>query len=352
MPQFSAEELITAAATSLQAAGAPPENARIVAQLLTEANQTGHDSHGVIRLPQYLQAIDAGDMIPDAELTIPLENPITAVVDGNWGFGQVTMTRAVDMGLDKARKSGLAAIAVRGASHIGRVGSYADRSAREGMVALLFVNAVGIPAYRMAPWGGTESRLATDPMAIGIPAPGDDPVVIDMTTTVVAEGKVRLKRNRGEQTPDGWLQDAAGHPTTDPTVLYEAPYGSILPLGGGTAGHKGYGLNVAIELLGGALSGTGCVSVDGRLGNGVLLVLLDVEQFMPLEDYFESATSFVEHVKSSPTADGVDEILLPGEIEQKVKRQRDTDGIYIEEETCKQIVDWGKKLGVELDMKL
>ena len=189
-------------------------------------------------------------------------------------------------------------------------------------------------------------------MAIGIPAPGGNPVVIDMTTTVVAEGKVRLKRTRGEQTPEGWLQDADGNPTTDPTVLYEAPYGSILPLGGATAGHKGYGLNVAIELLGGALSGTGCVTMDGRLANGVLLVLLDVEQFMPLDDYFRSATTFIEHVKSSPLAAGVDEILLPGEIEQKVKRQREADGIYIEEETCRQVVEWGRKLGVELDMKL
>ncbi len=352
MPQFSADELIDATTIALRAADAPPENARVVAQLLTEANQTGHDSHGVIRLPQYLQAVDDGNLVPDAEITIPQENPITAVVDGNWGFGQVTMTRAVEVGLEKAAKSGLAAVAVRGANHIGRVGSYADRCARDGMVALLFVNAVGIPAYRMAPWGGTESRLATDPLAIGIPAPGGDPVVIDMTTTVVAEGKVRLKRNRGEQTPDGWLQDAEGNPTTDPTVLYEAPYGSILPLGGTTAGHKGYGLNVALELLGGVLSGTGCVSVEGRLANGVLLVLLDVEQFMPLDVYFQSAKTFIEHVKSSPPAPGVDEILLPGEIEQKVKRQREADGIYIEEETCRQVVEWGKKLGVELDMKL
>jgi uncharacterized oxidoreductase len=352
MPQFSADELINVAAAVLEAAGAPANNARTVAQLLTEANQTGHDSHGVIRLPQYLQAVDNGDMVPDAEVTIPRENPITAVVDGNWGFGQVTMTRAVDLGLEKARKSGLAAVAVRGANHIGRVGSYADRSAREGMAAVVFVNAVGIPAYRMAPWGGTESRLATDPMAVGIPAPGGDPVVIDMTTTVVAEGKVRLKRNRGEQTPDGWLQDAEGNPTTDPRVLYEAPYGSILPLGGATAGHKGYGLNVAIELLGGVLSGTGCVTVEGRLANGVLLILLDVEQFMPIDEYFAGAQKFIEHVKSSPLAAGVDEILLPGEIEQKVKRQRDAEGIYVEEETCRQVLEWGDKLGVELDLKL
>ncbi|MCZ6635816.1 MAG: Ldh family oxidoreductase, partial [bacterium] len=318
MPHFSADELIQASTKVFTGAGTPPENARLVAGLLAEANSTGHDSHGLIRVPQYLSAIEAGDIVPDAEVEILRETSITAIVDGHWGFGQVTMSRATDVALDKAGQHGLAAVAVRGANHIGRLGNYVDRVAREGMIGLMFVNAVGTPAFRMAPWGGTEPRLVTDPMAFGIPSSTGEPIVMDMTTTVVAEGKVRVKRNRGEETPDGWLVDAEGKPTNDPNVLYTEPLGSILPLGGSAAGHKGYGLNVVLEFLAGVLSGTGCIGKDQRLSNGVLLIVLDVAQFLALEEFYQEADTFIAHVKSSPPAEGVDEILMPGEIEMKV----------------------------------
>ena len=212
------------------------------------------------------------------------------------------MTRAVDVALEKASALGLAAVTVRNAGHIGRLGSYVDRLARRDLAALLLVNAVGIPAFRMAPWGGTEARLATDPLAIGVPRSTGDPVVLDMTTTVVAEGKVRVQSNRGEPVPEGWLIDAEGRPTTDPEVLYEEPRGSILPLGGRAGGHKGYGLNVALELLAGALSGTGCIGGGQPIGNGVLLLALEVERFLPLDEFHREAERFFAHVKSSPPA--------------------------------------------------
>ena len=348
MPVFTPEELIKASADIFVAAGTSPENARVVAELLAEANSTGHDSHGLIRIPQYLSSVEKGEIVTDAEVEILRENAIIATLDGHWGFGQVTMSRAVEVGLDKAGQQGLAAVAVRHANHIGRLGSYVERIARQGMVGLLFVNAVGIPAFRMAPWGGTEPRLATDPLAIGIPSSSGEPVVMDMTTTVVAEGKVRVKRNRGEETPDGWLLDPEGRPTNDPNKLYGDPPGSILPLGGATAGHKGYGLNVAIELLAGILSGTGCIGKDQQLSNGVLLIILDVAQFLPLDEFYQEADTFIEHVKSSPPAAGFDEILLPGEIELKVKHERARDGIFVEEETWEQILEWGRKLGIDL----
>ena len=348
MPHFTANELEKAAADIITAAGASPENAQIVAELLADANSTGHDSHGLIRIPQYLAAVDKGEVICDAEVEVLKENRLMAIVDGHWGFGQVTMSRAVEVGLRKAGESGMAAIAVRGANHIGRLGSYVERIARREMIGLLFVNAVGTPAYRMAPWGGTEPRLVTDPLAMGIPSATGEPIVVDMTTTVVAEGKVRVRRNRGEETPDGWLLDPEGKPTNDPNMLYGDPPGSILPLGGTAAGHKGYGLNVAIELLAGVLSGTGCIGKDQQLSNGVLLILLDISQFLSLEEFYREAGTFISHVKSSPPAAGFEEILLPGEIEQKVKRQRAAEGIFIEDETWSQVVDWGRKLGVDL----
>lgn len=348
MPHFTANELEKAAADIITAAGASPENAQIVAELLADANSTGHDSHGLIRIPQYLAAVDKGEVICDAEVEVLKESKLMAIVDGHWGFGQVTMSRAVEVGLRKGGENGMAAIAVRGANHIGRLGSYVERIARREMIGLLFVNAVGTPAYRMAPWGGTEPRLVTDPLAMGIPTATGEPIVVDMTTTVVAEGKVRVRRNRGEETPDGWLLDAEGKPTNDPNMLYGDPPGSILPLGGTAAGHKGYGLNVAIELLAGVLSGTGCIGKDQQLSNGVLLILLDISQFLPLEEFHREAGIFISHVKSSPPAAGFEEILLPGEIEQKVKRQRAAEGIFIEDETWSQVVDWGRKLGVDL----
>lgn len=348
MPSFTEAEIIESTAKILEGAGTSQKNAHLVAKLLAEANATGHDSHGVIRIPQYLDSVQTGNIVPNADVAVAVENPVTAIVDGNWGFGQVTMSRAVDIGLEKAKKSGLAAIAVRKANHIGRLGSYVDHIAQQGMIGLMFVNAVGTPGYRMAPWGGTEPRLVTDPIAFGIPHSSGSSIVMDMTSTVVAEGKVRVKRNRGEETPDGWLLDSDGNPTNDPNLLYGDPPGSILPLGGMTAGHKGYGLNVAIELLAGVLSGTGCIGKDQRLSNGVMLIILDIAQFLPLEEFYKEADTFVAHVKSSPPKEGVDEILLPGEIEAKVKRQRTAEGIFVEDETWKQICDWGTKLGVDL----
>ncbi|MCH2664656.1 Ldh family oxidoreductase [bacterium] len=348
MPNFTEAEIVAATSKIIKAAGTSAENSRLVAKLLAEANATGHDSHGVIRIPQYLDSVENGDIVTDAEVTTVVENPITAIVDGNWGFGQVTMTRAVEVGLEKARKNGLAAVAVRQANHIGRLGSYVDHIAQEGMIGLLFVNAVGTPGYRMAPWGGTEPRLVTDPVAFGIPHSSGLSIVMDMTTTVVAEGKVRVKRNREESTPDGWLLDADGKPTNDPNKLYAEPPGSILPLGGMTAGHKGYGLNVAIELLAGVLSGNGCIGKDQRLSNGVMMIILDIAQFLTIEEFYKESDTFIAHVKSSPPAEGFDEILLPGEIEAKVRAQREKDGIFIEDETWGQICDWSKKLSVNL----
>ena len=346
MPSFTSEQLANTIAQILAAAGTSPANAQLVAELLAEANLTGHDSHGLIRIPQYLKSVEEGELVPDAEVEVVQDNTLTAIVDGHRGFGQVVMSRAVQVGLDKAGERGLAAVAVRNANHIGRLSNYVEQIARQGMIGLLFVNAKGTPAFRMAPWGGTEPRLVTDPLAFGFPSSSGEPIVLDMTTTVVAEGKVRVKRNRGEETPDGWLVDSEGRPTNDPNLLYGDPPGSIMPLGGATAGHKGYGLNIAVELLAGALSGSGCIGKDQHFSNGVLLIILDITQFMPLDDFFGEADAFIEHVKSSPPAAGFDGILLPGEIEVKVRRQRSEEGIFVEDETWEQVVEWGRKLGV------
>ena len=270
-----------------------------------------------------------------------------AIVEGNWGFGQVTMSRAAELGLDKARQTGMAAVAVRQANHIGRLGSYVDLIARKGMIGLMFVNAAGVPQLRMAPWGGDRAE-----------APHRSPRLRDSRFHGADRDRhdhhrgrrrqVRVARNRGVETPDGWLLNSRGEPTNDPNDLYGDPPGSILPLGGAAAGHKGYALNVALELIGGILTGSGYAGKDRRIRNGVLLIVIDVEQFLPLDEFFGESEKFVAHVKSSPPAEGFDEILMPGEIETRAARQR-AHGIAVEEETWRQIVDWGAKLGIALE---
>ena len=345
MPTFTPAQLELVARDVLLAAGVRDADAHLVADLLVDANLVGHDSHGIIRIPQYLIAIDNGEVDLTSDVEVVRDTPIASVLEANRGFGQAVMMKAVAIAREKATAVGMAAVAVRHATHIGRVGVYAERLARDGLVALLFVNASGIPAYRMAPWGGTEARLATDPMAQGIPT-RSEPVVIDMTTTVVAEGKVRVKHNSNQPAPDGWLLDPDGQPTSDAGVIYREPRGSIMPLGGTTAGHKGYGLNVAIELLGGALTGSGCVQTQEALTNGVLLIALDIGQLCDLDEFYTESERFIAHVRSSPPQDGVEAVLLPGEIEHRTRQARQAAGIEVDEGTWQQVAECAAKLGV------
>ena len=345
MPQFTPEYLIATGSRIFAAAGSPPDQARIVAELLVEANTVGHDSHGVIRIPQYLGMIEKGEIDPGADIAIVRDTPAAAVLDAQWAFGQVAMSRAVDIARRKAGQTGVAAVTLRRDNHIGRLGSYVDQLARDNMIGLLFVN--GSPTCRMAPWGGTEARLGTNPLATGVPTADGPPIVLDMTTTVVAEGKVRVQRNRNEPAPDGWLLDAQGQPTNDPNVLYSEPRGTILPLGG-SVGYKGFGLNVAVELLAGALSGSGCVGQDRQFSNGVLLMAINVAHFTPLDEFHREVSDFVAFVKSSPTAPGYEQIFMPGEIEAQVRHKRLAEGLFIEDETWQQIAACADQLGCAL----
>ena len=347
MPIFSAEQLSETAIAVLVAVGSRRQEAETVARLLVEANEVGHDSHGVIRLPQYVTSIKNGDVQVGAEIQVVQETAVAIVLDGHWGFGQVIAERAAKMGVEKAKTTGLAAVTIRNANHIGRLGSYVEQVARQGLIGLLFANAHGA-APSVVPWGGRHGRLATNPLAAGIPGISGNPIVLDMTTSIVAEGKVRVKRNRGEPTPEGWILTPEGEPTTDPNRFYGPPRGSILPFGG-AAGYKGYGLSVAVELLAGALSGAGCTGSSSQVGNAVLMLILDVAAFVPADDFHREVEEFVGWVKSSPLAAGFEEILLPGEIESRERDRRSRDGIFVDEETWRQIVSCGSELGVDLN---
>jgi uncharacterized oxidoreductase len=346
MPTFPADTLHSFAARLLEAAGAPAEEAAIVAGALVRANLAGHDSHGVIRLEQYCRLMREGLIVPGAPTEVVSETAGSAVIDGHWGFGQVVAERATEIAIAKAKVCGVGVVGVRHSNHLGRLGDYPAMAAERGMIGIATVNNHGGGAW-VAPWGGREGRLSTNPIAIATLGP-ERPIVLDITTSVVAEGKIRVKRNRGEPMPPGWAINAEGEPTTDPMDLYTQPRGAILPFGG-ESGHKGFGLSLMVDILAGALSGAGCSRPNApRMGNALFLLVIDVAQMTPLSAFHEEVRGLIEYVKSSALAPGFTEILMPGEPEARMEAQRRRDGILVDDETWRQIADIARALNLEL----
>ncbi|MBI1930779.1 Ldh family oxidoreductase, partial [Candidatus Poribacteria bacterium] len=218
MPNFTAQQLRQMTADIFEAAGVPGEEAQIVSQLLVDANLAGHDSHGVIRIPQYIGLVKSGQIKPGAPIDIERESPSHALINGNWGFGQVIAKQAVSLAIRKAKASTVSAISIYNCNHIGRLGSYTMMAAEQGLIGMVMVNAGG-GALNVAPYGGTDRRLATNPISIATPRRNGDAIVLDITSSVVAQGKIRVAINRGEPIPLGWLINGKGEPTTDPRDL-------------------------------------------------------------------------------------------------------------------------------------
>ena len=347
MPVFPFEHLVSVSTHIFEGAGAPAEEAQTVARLLVNANLVGHDSHGVIRIPQYLGLIAAGNLTPGAPFMIIHEAPATAVVNGNWGFGQVVASKAMSLAIEKAEKSGVSCVAVQCCNHVGRLGDYALMAAERDMIAMVTANNHGA-GRNVAPWGGRERRLATNPICVAAPRGREAPILMDITSSIVAEGKVRVMRNRGEKVPEGWIIDAAGNPTTNPNDFYGPPPGALLPFGG-AVGHKGFALGMIIEILSGGLSGAGCSRAEiNRNGNALSITVYNVAHFVPLEQFYQQVNAFVDYVKSSALAPGFNEIVVPGEPEARVAAKRRAEGIFIEDETWRQISEAAEKLGVTL----
>jgi len=342
MPTVSAADLERLATEIFAARRVPREDAAWIAAMLVRANLRGHDSHGVIRIPQYCAAIAQGHLNPTPDVRVVTETPVLAVVDGDHGFGQVVARRGVALAIDKTRAHGLAAVALRRTSHVGRLADYAERAAREGLIALLWANARH--GLNVAPWGGAARRLGTNPHAIAVPGPEGTVVVShDFATSVWAEGKLRVKFNRGESVPEGIMLNGRGESSTDPREYYGDPVGALL-----TAGqHKGYGLSLAIEILGGILSGTGAAgSGPGVFANGTLMICLDPARFLPRADFDAQVVALLEWVRSSPLAVGAKEILVPGEPEARMERERRAHGIPVEEATWSQIQACATEVGI------
>jgi len=335
MPVLELKQLIDLGNKLLVAAGASPEEADIVAQELANANLVGHDSHGVMRLVQYAQLIEQGHIKPGEHPEIVREGPAFLVVDAHFTFGQVAARWSMAQLYEKANQCGCANAFIRNCNHVGRLGSYTEHAAKLGYAALMSVNAPG--PGQVAPFGAMERRMGTNPISMAAPGSGEFPIVLDMTTSATAEGKLRVAHQSGKQVPEGWMIDGEGNPSTDPADFYKEPNGCILPLGGPLA-HKGYGLATMVDLFCGILSGSGVGRTDlPRGANGVWMQLLDIEQITGKDEYTRWIGSYGEHIKSARKCPGVEEILFPGEMEQKVYRERIREGVNIPEETWRQL---------------
>jgi hydroxycarboxylate dehydrogenase B len=328
-----------------------PEEAKRIATYLTTANLTGHDSHGVIRVPGYIRWKKLGSVVPNQEVEIVVDTASLAVIDGKFGYGQTVTPQAVRIGIAKCRKAGLAAIALRNAGHIGRVGDWAEMAAAEGLVSVHFVNAAG--SVLVAPYGGVERRLSTAPYCVGIPRKGRGPVVLDFATSIVAEGKVLVASRGGKKLPDGALIGLDGTLSEDPSVLYgphsaEGPRdhsqgtGAIRAFGE----HKGSGLALMCELLGGALTGNGATAPDRRFANGMLAIYIDPKVVDPADFFDSEMARYIAYFKDTKPAAGVDAVLIPGEQEAKMRTERSKNGVPLPDDTWAAIVNTAREVGV------
>lgn len=342
MPTLQPDPLQTLARGIFGGIGMSAADATWMSTLLVRANLRGHDSHGVIRIPQYVASWKKGEADPKAEPVMVVDGPATAIVDGKNGFGQLVAKRGMEIAMAKAAAIGIAAVGVHNCNHIGRLADYTEMASERNLLALLFVNASGA-GQRMAPWGGREPRLSTNPMAFACPTGGQAPISFDIATTVAAEGKVRVKRNRKEPLPPGWVLDAEGRPTTDSNAIYGEPQGTILPVGG----HKGYSLALMIDVLGGILARAGYSRPNpGPVMNGLFMVVVDIARFVAVETFRAEVDALAAYVKTSAPVPGGGAIMVPGEPEAKTEAERRQKGIFVEDETWGQIVKAAQELKV------
>ena len=324
------------------ACGATVDEAAMVTDHLVTSSLMGFDSHGVMRIPQYVNDVQQGEVVPGAPVKVNKESASTAVLDCGRNFGQVGAGRAVQAALEKARNADMATVATVRCGHVGRLGAYTELAAREGFLALAACNS-GRGGHFVLPWGGREGRMATNPISFAIPCAPADPIVADFSTSEVPEGVVRVHKYRGQRLPEKWIVDASGNPSDDPNDFYGPPRGAILPFGG-KKGYRGYALSLLVETLGGILSGHH-IREDMR-GNGFTIIVIRVDAFVAGEQYADLIGELREYVKSSPPCEGFDEVLLPGEGDFEKKKQRSRDGIPMDAATWEEILGAGKQLGV------
>lgn len=351
MPLIEASRLQESAIAILEAVGAPDEHARWVAEHLVESNLAGHDSHGVIRLPQYVAAVDQGQVNPIAIPRCVQEHLTCATFDGQNGFGQVAINSVLEWAIARATRYGISTVTLSDCYHSGRLGAYTSSIAQRGFVSIMLVNAGGGGQW-VAPFGGRAARLSTNPMSIAAPSPGEFPLVLDIATSVAPEGKVRRLLQQGERVPFGWAIDSQGNPTDDPHNVYNSPPGALLPLGG-EVGYKGFGLAFMIDVFAGALSGAGCCTAENVTPrDGIFLLVANPKCFGSGGDYLAQVGALVGHIKSCPTMPGFEEVYVPGELEYRTAAERRQTGIPLSNETWHEIKQISERLGIDHSLQL
>jgi LDH2 family malate/lactate/ureidoglycolate dehydrogenase len=337
---LAAEQLTGIVERILAAAGADEGAAALVARSLVQSDLAGVTSHGAMRVPEYLTAIGAGRIAPAERPRMVADHGALVVLDGQRAFGQVAASELSIVVSDRARAHGVSAGMLSGVQHVGRLGEWVERAAGSGCIALAWCSC-GDPYGNVAPFGGREARLGTNPIAYAIPGRPHPTVVADFSTSMVAEGKVRLFLHAGEPVPDGWLLDSGGRPTTDPRALYDG--GAILPAGG----HKGFALSLLVEILGGALTGAGCVSLGQSPGNGLVMVAVDPARGPAGDAFGDQVAGVLESLRDS----GPD-VLIPGELERRLRDQRSQDGIPVMASVWRDLVEAAATVGLTLTDEL
>ena len=335
-------------------AGCEAEEARRIAWRLTGANLRGHDSHGVLRARRYLEWMEAGKVVPGQRIRIERETEVIAVIDGGYGFGQTVGEQTVDLGVEKARRHGVAVTALRNSGHLGRIGDWAERAAESDCASIHMVNVRG--SLIVAPYGAVERRGSTSPFCAGVPRPGEPPIIHDFATSVVAEGKAMVALHGGKPLPGDALVDADGNYTSDPRPLYgetlpgrtpnphDGP-GALAPFGL----HKGSGLNFFMEMFGGALTGSGTAAAlddaeKRRFCNGMLSIYMQVDAFHDDDWFAREVSAYVEYWKAARPAQPGEEVLVPGEKERMTMAERSKSGLPLSEGAWGDILAAARKV--------
>ena len=340
MKNVPAGKLVDLVTAIMHGAGSSAAEARTIAARLVDSNLVGHDSHGVLRVGKYLEWVHEGWLVPNMPPTIKFDSDALAIVDGNRGFGQVTGEFATRSGIAKARSKGIAMVGLRNCGHLGRLGDWAEMAAEAGCVSLHFLNTSG--AQRVAPFGGSDRRLSTNPMAIGVPLAQGAPAILDITTSTVAEGKLMVALNKGEHVPEGWIVDKAGRPTTDPKDFYDG--GALLTIGA----HKGSGLSILTDLLAGAVTtGRSSDPADTVLRNNMLSIFIDPSVYDASGVVLDEAYRFVEWVKASPPARAGEPVLAPGDVERRTREARTKNGVPLDDKTLADLVTAARSVGID-----
>lgn len=347
--RIEADALRQVAFAITRAMGADADIAAEVARHLVESNLKGHDSHGVGMIPAYVAIHRAGNMAPNARAAITRDGGAIVTVDGRLGCGQFVAMEATRIAIERAQAHGIACVALRNSHHLGRVGTYGEACAAAGLISMHYVNVVG-HAPAVVPWGGREARMLTNPYCCAIPRAGGDPLVLDMATSAIALGKVRVAREEAREVPPGNLVDDEGRPTTDPNVMYgDGPHGALMPFGL----YKGYGLALVCELLGGALAGERTMQPGherhGNAINNMLTIVLRPDAIAAGSVWQDEVNAMLDWVSATPAAADFDRVRVPGEPERESMARRIADGIPIDTATWDGIVRAAELAGVPVD---